>query len=162
MKSPGAGKPPASLPKPGSGTQLVEPSLVEILKATQAETDDILRLSRTTPWEKSDYLRRQVARGHVSVARDGDRVLGFAAWNREFFSKAFIWLVVVSPERRGQGIGNALFAAVEMQCAGSRVYSSTNRSNTAMQRFLQQRGYRFAGEVDLDPGDPELFYYLDA
>jgi GNAT superfamily N-acetyltransferase len=134
---------------------------VKILKATEAEVEAILLISRSTPWEKGDYLRRQVAQGHVSVARDDNEVLGFAAWNREFFSKPFVWLVIVSAERRGQGIGNALFAAIESQCAGSRVYSSTNRSNTGMQRFLQRRGYRFAGVVDLDPGDPEVFYYLD-
>lgn len=58
-------------------------------------------------------------------------------------------------------IGALPFANVERECKGERLYSSTNASNAAMHRLFERRGFRFAGETELDPGDPEAFYYLD-
>jgi GNAT superfamily N-acetyltransferase len=133
----------------------------EIRTANDADLDGILALSRITPWNKEAYLRRQFQSGCIDVACENGTIVGFIAWNREFFSKPFVWLVVVDPVKRHGGIGTLLFAHVERQCKGERLYSSTNASNAAMQRFFERRGYRFAGETELDPGDPEVFYYLD-
>jgi GNAT superfamily N-acetyltransferase len=134
---------------------------VHIRTAEEADVSAILALAHTTPWDKDEYLRHQIGRGHVEVACEDASVVAFIAWNAEFFSKPFVWLVIVRPDRREQGIASRLFAAVEAQCAGLRLYSSTNRSNDAMQRLFQRRGYRRAGELDLDPGDPEVFYCID-
>lgn len=134
---------------------------IQIRAATEDEFPTILTISDTTQWEKSDFLKRMLARNSVDVACEGERVIGFNAWNREFFSRPFIWLVVVKPECRGGGIGSLLFAKAERDCKGTRLYSSTNRSNEATQRFHERRGYRVAGELDLDPGDPEVFYCID-
>jgi GNAT superfamily N-acetyltransferase len=129
-----------------------------------ATTDDvaaIFEIAATTPWDKNEYLRRQVDVGHVLVATEAERVVGFVAWNFEFFSLPFIWLVAVLPAYRRRGIASLLFDAVEAACAGWRLYSSTNLSHSVMQNFLEKRGYSPVGEVDLDPGDPEVFYRLD-
>jgi GNAT superfamily N-acetyltransferase len=137
------------------------PSGLEIRRADDADIADVLAIARTAPWDKESYLRRQVALGNVLVAAEQAFVVGFVAWNDEFFSLPFVWLVVVTPERRRNGIAARLFAAVEERCAGRRLFSSTNASNAAMHRLLAQRGYRRSGEIDLDPGDPEVFYELD-
>jgi GNAT superfamily N-acetyltransferase len=135
---------------------------MNVRPAVAADLEAILALSHTTAWEKDGFLRRQLERDCIDVAYDSDgSIVGFVAWNREFFSKPFVWLIVVAPKRRGGGVGNLLFAHVERQCKGNRLYSSTNRSNRGMHRFLERRGYRYAGEIELDPGDPEAFYYLD-
>ncbi len=135
---------------------------VEIRAATQLDLPAILEISRSTPWEKTDYLASQVSRGCIDVACEGDCVVGFIVWNREFFSKPFIWLTVVAPALRRKGIGTLLFSSVEKRCRGVRLYSSTNRSNDTMRQFFERRGYRLAGEIDLDPGDPEVFYCINA
>jgi hypothetical protein len=50
-------------------------------------------------------------------------------------------------------------AAVEF-ASTPRVFTSTNKSNTAMQALLRSEGWSWSGElVGLDEGDPELVYY---
>jgi GNAT superfamily N-acetyltransferase len=134
---------------------------IPVRTAAEADLDAVLAISKTTKWEKSDFLRRMLARGSIDVARAGERVAGFNAWNREFFSQPMVWLVAVDPRYRGEGIGSLLYAHCERACKGSRLYSSTNRSNEGMHRFHERRGYRLCGELDLDPGDPEIFYCID-
>lgn len=134
---------------------------ISIRLAREADYPSILSISNTTEWEKSNFLARMLSRDAVDVACDGERIVGFNAWNREFFSRPLIWLVVVDPEYRGLGIGSLLFAHAEQACKGTRLYSSTNRSNIAMQHFHERRGYHVCGELDLDPGDPEVFYCID-
>jgi GNAT superfamily N-acetyltransferase len=134
---------------------------IQVRRANDADLHGILALSRTTPCNKDAYLRRQLENGCIDVACENGAIVGFIAWNREFFSKPFVWLAAVDPVKRRGGIGALLFANVERLCKGDRLYSSTNASNGAMHRFFERRGYRFAGEAELDPGDPEVFYYLD-
>lgn len=134
---------------------------IRLRPAADGDLRAILAIAATARWERSDFLRRMLGRNSIDVACDGERIVAFNAWNREFFSKPLVWLVVVDPEYRNGGIGTLLYARTERACRGERLYSSTNRSNVGMQRFHQRRGYRAAGEIDLDPGDPELFYSLD-
>ena len=133
---------------------------MDVRVAAKGDLPAIRSLSKTTPWEKADFLKRQVDLGHVSVAVEQDIIYGFIVWNREFFEQPFIWLVVVDEARRRRGIGSKLFEAVEAHNSSGRLYTSTNRSNGAMAAFLTRRGYRVVGEIDLDPGDPEVFYRL--
>ncbi|HEX4014479.1 MAG TPA: GNAT family N-acetyltransferase [Candidatus Cybelea sp.] len=134
---------------------------VAIRVAEDTESPDVLRIAHTLPWTQDAHLSCQLETGAVDVARDGDRVAGFIAWNREFFARPFVWLTVVDPGFRGGGIGSLMFAHVERACKGERLYSSANRSREKMHRFFERRGYARAGEIDLDPGDPEIFYYID-
>ena len=116
---------------------------------------------RSTPWDKTDYLLRQLNLGNVSVTERDETIVGFIVWNREFFSLPFIWLVAVSPQHRGRGIAQGLFEYVEQRCAGSALYSSTNQSHATMLRLFERRGYRRAGTADIDVGDLEIFYRID-
>jgi GNAT superfamily N-acetyltransferase len=135
-------------------------TLMEIRTAAPEDTLAVLAISQTTPWEKDAYLTAQIGRRQVLVAVQQD-VLGFVVWNNEFFGFPFVWLVAVSPEHRRRGIAAQLFSAVETLCAGKRLFSSTNVSNVLMHRFFARRGYRRSGEVDVDPGDAEVFFELD-
>ncbi len=49
---------------------------------------------------------------------------------------------------------------LEASCTTQRLFTSTNRSNAAMQAFLPKLGYIPSGVVDnLDEGDPELIFF---
>lgn len=135
--------------------------MITIRSATQADYPAIVAIGRSTQWEKSAFLALMISRGAVDVACKGTRIVGFNAWNRELFSQPMIWLIVVDPSERNEGIGGLLFSKAERDCKGTRLYASTNRSNVGMQRFYERRGYRPCGELDLDPGDPEMFYCID-
>ncbi|HEY2476344.1 MAG TPA: GNAT family N-acetyltransferase [Candidatus Cybelea sp.] len=134
---------------------------ITIRRGVEADRTAILEIAHAMPWDKDAYLDRQLSAGGVEVACDGDAVAGFIVWNHEFFARPFVWLCAVEPRFRRSGIGSLLFAHVERQNRGARLYSSANRSREGMHRFFERRGYRCAGEVDLDPGDPEVFYFID-
>jgi GNAT superfamily N-acetyltransferase len=138
-----------------------DPPEVAIRTATDADLDAILALSQTAPWHKEPYLRAELEHGWIDVASNKGSIVGFIVWNREFFSRPCVWLIIIDPQHRNGGIGSLLYAHVERKCEGERLYSSTNRSNVRMQRFFERRGYTRAGEIELDPGDPEAFYYVD-
>lgn len=134
---------------------------MRVRQSSASDLAAILAIGKTAPWDKSEYLQRQLSAGNIAVAEDERDVRGFIVWNREFFSLPFVWLVAVDPSCRRAGIASALFEYVERLCAGSRLYSSTNESHDAMHAFFKNRGYRQAGTADVDPGDPEIFYRID-
>ena len=114
-----------------------------------------------TPWEKTAFLNAAVINNEVAVIDEGAGPIAFVAWNREFFGRPFVWLVAVATHARRQGLASLLFAHVEEACRGSRVYTSTNETNAAMHALLFKQGYVRRGDLDLDPGDPEIFYSKD-
>jgi GNAT superfamily N-acetyltransferase len=145
-----------SHPDPGTGR-------VKVRAAVDGDLGAILAVSASTEHDHSAYLRGAVGKSEVLVAfddRDGRSVIGFLVWNTEFFTMPFVWLIVVVPSYRRSGVAWLLFDAVEKTCSGQRIFTSTNRSNQAMQCFLNARGYRRSGKIELDPGDPDVFYQL--
>ncbi len=127
-------------------------------------TRDLLRLealSRAEHWDRHlAMLRRSLGTRHCVVAEAGPDVVGMAVWDREFFARPFIWMLGVHPRHHRQGIASALVGRIEELCAGGPLYTSTNKSNLAMQALCKGRGYLESGFLDnLDPGDPEIFFY---
>ena len=134
---------------------------MDVRVAGEADVPVAIALAKTASWNRGAFLEQQTALGNLLVAVEQSATVGFIVWNYEFFERPFIWLVMAAESRRRRGVAGALFAAVESRCAGQRLYTSTNSSNEAMKAFLMRRGYRWMGEVDLDPGDPEVFYSID-
>lgn len=134
---------------------------MDVRVANEADVPVAIALAKTVSWKRRAFLEQQAALGNLWVAVDDSAIVGFIVWNREFFERPFVWLVMAAESRRRRGVAGALFAAVEGRCSGERLYTSTNLSNDAMKAFLMQRRYRWMGEIDLDPGDPEVFYCID-
>jgi len=89
-----------------------------------------------------------------------NRAVGFVIFDYRFFDQGWIELIVIDEAHRGQGIGGKIFDMICKQCETTKVFTSTNSSNTQMQKALNKAGFSFAGEINgLDDGDPELFYY---
>jgi len=52
--------------------------------------------------------------------------------------------------------------ALASRCETRKLFTSTNESNQPMQQLLSVLGYVPSGVIhNLDPGDPELVFYLD-
>jgi RimJ/RimL family protein N-acetyltransferase len=90
----------------------------------------------------------------------GRQAIGFVIFDYRFFDQGWIELMIIDEAYRGQGVGGKVFELIVAQCKAEKLFTSTNRSNTPMQRALAKAGFSFAGQLTgLDEGDPELFYY---
>ncbi len=129
--------------------------------ATPSDVPGMVAIMAHTPWEKSAFLRAATLNNEVAVIDEGAGPIAFVVWNREFFGRPFVWLIAVAPHARRQGLADLLFAHVEYDARGARLYTSTNETNASMHALLNKRGYARRGDLDLDPGDPEIFYSKD-
>ena len=69
-------------------------------------------------------------------------------------------LVSELPDKRRQGIATALVQVVEDRSSSGKLFTSTNRSNTAMRKLCDRLGFQPSGVVEnLDNGDRELIYF---
>jgi GNAT superfamily N-acetyltransferase len=110
--------------------------------------------------QRHQAIRDWLSARAISVGESGGRVVAFGVMRPIFFLEPFVELIVVDQANRRSGIGRALLAYLDSQHDRPKLWISTNRSNTPMQRLLASEGFTYAGEVEgLDEGDPELFYY---
>ena len=102
------------------------------------------------------------ARSSSPRTSDAAAVVGYVslAWNH-FFDRDFVALLVVAPEARRAGVGVTLLRAAVDVATTATVFTSTNESNAPMRALLASEGWRVSGTLDgLDPGDPEVVYFL--
>ncbi|HDS1623163.1 GNAT family N-acetyltransferase [Stenotrophomonas maltophilia] len=100
-----------------------------------------------------------LAHGVVQVAEQGGKIVGYLVIHHHFFGEAFIEMLRVAREQRSQGIGAILLRHAITWRGGGKLFTSTNASNTGMQRLLAAAGFVGSGIVHgLDEGDPELIY----
>jgi ribosomal protein S18 acetylase RimI-like enzyme len=107
-----------------------------------------------------DPLHRVVdtSTDYFTAKADGE-LAAFAAVKRDFFGYPFVELLVVADSYRRQGIGLALMDYLCHNCEADRLFTSTNESNTPMQKLLGKAGFTRCGCIDaLDENDAELFY----
>jgi len=77
-----------------------------------------------------------------------------------FFGSGFIEMLMVGEKFRRHGLGLKLIAHLQSICDRPKLFTSTNRSNQAMQSLLKRAGFRESGHIDnLDEGDPELVFF---
>lgn len=134
------------------------------MKIRKAKTDDIDRLKQIDHLSyqpaRASFVERAVSSGTAWVVVVKSEVVAYAVLNHSYFERPTIAMLMVDSHQRRTGIGNRLVEYLEQICDGPEIWTSTNLSNTPMQRLLVKRGYHLTGFIDnLDPGDPELFYF---
>lgn len=103
--------------------------------------------------------KKMIKDRRVALAFLDGKPVGFLVWNQHFFGRHFVESVLVNPSVRRQGIARELLRWMDRRFKGNEVFSSTNRSNIAMQKVFKQAGYIRVGTIThLDPGDPEWIY----
>ena len=109
---------------------------------------------------RRDYLAKAIMARHCVVARESGRALGFGVVDNSFFGNPFIELLIVHPDHRRHGVGEAIIRYVEKTCPSPKLFTSTNESNLPMQKLCEKLGFIRSGYVEnLDEGDPELIYF---
>ncbi|HEL4298146.1 TPA: GNAT family N-acetyltransferase [Stenotrophomonas maltophilia] len=108
---------------------------------------------------RATQIGQWLAQGHVHVAEQDCVAVGYLVIHHHFFGEAFVEMLMVGPARRGQGIGAALLRHAIARRGGGKLFTSTNSSNSSMQRLLAASGFVDSGIVHgLDEGDAERIY----
>lgn len=138
---------------------------MNVRRATLDELAAIVAVDRDHGVEpRVEWLRRRIDRGECVVAVVPEApghgtIAGFLVSDDAFFDRTFIRLVVVSKQHRRHGVANALVADAEARARTPTVFSSSNRSNTAMHALLRKRGWVESGVIEgLDELDPEIVF----
>ena len=113
---------------------------------------------------KSAFRRDRIAQGisssEVWVVTSEDLITGYGLLSYRFFGHGFIELVFVHPRYQGSGLGPLLIGHLESICSDPKLFTTTNESNSRMQKVLERLGYDKSGIIhNLDPEDPELVYF---
>jgi GNAT superfamily N-acetyltransferase len=130
-----------------------------IRRATPIDADGAVMFD---PQGRLGLIVAGFAAGNGWVAQLDGGMVAFAIVTDHFYGRPFIDLVVVREQSRRAGIGRALVSSIVRDHHGTRVFTSTNESNTPMRRLLEGMGFAAAGVIHgLDPDDPELVFYID-
>ncbi|MGB3436177.1 N-acetyltransferase family protein [Achromobacter sp.] len=132
--------------------------------AQRGDIDSIVEMDPIAKQEpdRRKFIAHAVAAGHCWVAMEAEDALaliGYGVLDHSFFEHDFIPLIVVKSSARRRGVATAIMQALELQCQGGKLFTSTNTSNFAMRQLLRQLGFIRSGQIDnLDDGDPELVF----
>lgn len=134
---------------------------LHIREAMPADAPALIALASVAAHEprRARQISDWQASGGVHVAERAGQLAGYLVIHHHFFGEAFVEMLMVPREQRNQGVGAALLRhAIALQGQG-KLFTSTNASNTGMQRLLAASGFIDSGIVHgLDEGDPELVY----
>jgi GNAT superfamily N-acetyltransferase len=156
---------PRHLPAPVSGRPLIaDTACMAELRA--AKVEDVSAIAAMDPASLgSPGEIHTLAKAHTClVALEHGEIVGFLAVKPgHFYKRDFIELLFVAPSWRRHGIGRALMRAALRGAMTSRVFVSTNESNTPMRELLRSEGWSPSGVLTgLDECDPEHVFFHDA
>ena len=136
--------------------------MISIRLANEGDVEALCSLDLVARREnqRREFIVRSVASGACSVALDEDEVIGYAVLNYSFYDNGCIEMLYVHSDHRRRGAGAALLRHLESLCETSKLFTSTNLSNLAMQSLLSKFEYVLSGVIhNLDEGDPEIVYF---
>ncbi len=117
--------------------------MVKVELATDADTTALWKIDRLVPGssERRSALNSAIGSDHCYKATVDGEVRGFMILEETYEGHAFISFLVVHPGHRREGVGRALIQFAESVAQTERLYTSTNASNTDMQRLCESMGF---------------------
>ena len=110
--------------------------------------------------KRRQFIQRSVASSTCYVAVYENEVIGYGVLSYTFYDNGLIEMLYVNSNHRRRGVATALLRHLESLCETPKLFTSTNRSNLAMQSLLVESGYELSGVIqNLDESDPELVFY---
>jgi GNAT superfamily N-acetyltransferase len=136
--------------------------MAELRSAREADVSAIVAIDPHRPARPGE-IRALIGEQASLVAVERGEVVGFVGVRPgHFYRRDFIDLLFVAARRRRDGVGRALMQAALRGASTSRVFTSTNESNTPMRELLHAERWTHSGVLTgLDEGDPELVFFRD-
>ena len=112
--------------------------------------------------ERASFIKASLVSGECLVGEIAREPVGFVVLNYGFFNFGFIPIVVVAGSHRRHGVGLRLLSEAEGECKSSKLFASTNASNTPAQALFAKAGFIRSGVVEnLNDNDPEVIYFKE-
>ncbi|MEK4914954.1 GNAT family N-acetyltransferase [Bacillus sp. FSL E2-8887] len=109
---------------------------------------------------RRNYIKRAIDEGTCIIAKEDNSISGFLTYDTNFFGYTFLSLIIVSPTKRRQGHASSLISYMLRHSPTQKIFSSTNKSNTNIQKVFKANGFMRSGMIEnLDEGDPELIFH---
>ena len=110
---------------------------------------------------RRNYIKRAIDEGNCIIAKEDNSISGFLTYDTNFFGYTFLSLIIVSPTKRRQGHASSLISYMLNNSPTQKIFSSTNESNTNMQKVFKANGFMRSGIIEnLDEGDPEIIFHI--
>jgi len=137
----------------------------KIRVATPADFDAIRILDQEatgSTLDRSSEITKAIADLRCHVMAEGSDIRGFTIRSPHAFRGwDFLDLVVVSASYRRRGVATLLITHFSETSNTNERWTSTNESNRPMISLLRKLHWCESDHVEeLDPGDPELFFYI--
>lgn len=132
-----------------------------IRQGTLADLDALVAFDHVagSSRERRNQIEAGLRDSEISVALVGGIPKGYLLLNHRFFGHPFVELLYVDPDSRRIGLASSLMDHVQNHLSGSKLFTSTNRSNEPMRELLHELGFEESGVIyNLDLGDPELVF----
>ncbi|MGG0150528.1 N-acetyltransferase family protein [Bacillus mycoides] len=133
-----------------------------VAKASIDDLDSILHIDVDVIGDDSrrDYIKHAIDEGTCIIAKEDNSISGFLTYDTNFFGYTFLSLIIVSPTKRRQGHASSLISYMLRHSPTQKIFSSTNESNTNMQKVFKANGFMRSGMIEnLDEDDPELIFH---
>ncbi|MEX9754812.1 N-acetyltransferase family protein [Providencia vermicola] len=128
--------------------------------ATPPDIASLIQLDSVTTAERAQKISQWVNNKHCYLIEQQNQIIAYGVLHYQFFEYAFIEMIMVNQAFRQQGTGLSLLQQLKQTCLTQKIFTSTNQSNTPMQRLLDKAQFKPSGFIDnLDEGDPELIYF---
>ena len=137
---------------------------ITVRLATAADADTLIALDHLAieGSGRRAFIRRTIDAGCCFVASPGSNhpPVAYGVLEYTFYGNGFVSMLYVAAPHRGRGFGSALLRHVESRCRTPKLFTSTNQSNTPMQRLLHKLGHAPSGVIEnLDEDNPELVFF---
>ncbi|EMI5492751.1 GNAT family N-acetyltransferase [Providencia stuartii] len=127
--------------------------------ATPQDIDGLIEIDSIKTHERALKIAQWVADKNCYLIEQETQIYAYAVLHYHFFDFGFIEMLMVSKQFRRLGLGVELINQLKLICTTSKLFTSTNQSNTAMQALLNHTQFLASGVIEnLDDDDPELIY----
>ncbi len=136
---------------------------MNIAKASIDDLDSIVHIDIDVIGDdnRRNYIKHAIDEGNCIIAKEDNSISGFLTYDTNFFCYTFLSLIIVSPTKRRQGHASSLISYMLNNSPTQKIFSSTNESNTNMQKVFKANGFMRSGIIEnLDEGDPELIFHI--